>query len=78
MGSQAVDPWGDAALQHPRSVTKQQLGLHSISTFVQGDLGACATNKITCTVLLQAPVFSKLPRLPAFVGQFVHTFNLFE
>lgn len=27
---------------------------------------------------MQAPVFSKLPRLPAVLGQFVHTFNLFE
>lgn len=26
----------------------------------------------------QAPVFSKLPRLPAVLGQFVHTFSLFE
>ncbi|GAB4822730.1 hypothetical protein N2152v2_009776 [Parachlorella kessleri] len=28
-------------------------------------------------LITQAPVFSKLPRLPAFVGQFVHTFNMF-
>lgn len=29
-------------------------------------------------LITQAPVFSKQPRLPAILGQFVHTFNLFE
>ncbi|PSC69064.1 amine oxidase [Micractinium conductrix] len=29
-------------------------------------------------LITQAPVFSKQPRLPAILGQFVHTFNLFD
>jgi hypothetical protein len=29
-------------------------------------------------LITQAPVFSKLPRLPAVIGQFVHTARLFE
>lgn len=29
-------------------------------------------------LITQAPVFSKLPRLPAVLGQFVHTFSLFD
>lgn len=29
-------------------------------------------------LITQAPVFSKQPRLPAVLGQFVHTFNLFD